>query len=117
MYPLPLPVAVPVRFANDSDCRWPAFAVRRDHLVGLSYRWISPSGAALPAGPFTRLIADVQPHAEVADSMVIAPPVGEFGEWRCEIILLQLGSAEPIARTSVTVTLQPWPGFRPEKTM
>jgi hypothetical protein len=110
-------VAVPVRFANDSACAWPAFDVRREYLVGLSYRWVSPSGVAFPPGPFTRLAADVPPHAVVADSMVIAPPAGELGDWRCEIMLLQAGSTAPIAQTAVTVALQPWPGFQPAKTM
>lgn len=117
MYPLPLPVAVGVRFANDSDCAWPAFDVRRDHLVGLTYRWLSPSGKALADGPFTRLIRDVAPGAVIDDSMVIAPPVGEFGTWRCEVTLVQDGVREPIATMAVEVPLQPWPGFVPTKTM
>ena len=117
MYPLPLPVAVPVRFENASDCAWPAFDVRREGLVGLTYRWISPSGSPLPGGPFTRLIRDVPARSVVADSMVIAPPVGEFGTWRCEVMLVQSGSDEPIAQTSVPVELQPWPGFVASKTM
>ena len=117
MYPLPLPVAVGVRFENTSDCPWPGFDVRRDGLVGLTYRWVSPSGTTFPGGPFTRLIQDVPPHTVVADSMVIAPPAGEFGAWRCEIVLAQTGTGEAIARTSVVVPLHPWPGFLPEKTM
>lgn len=117
MYPLPLPIAVGVRFENTSDCAWPAFDVRRDGLVGLTYRWISPSGRTFPGGPFTRLIADVPAHTVVADSMVISPPAGEFGTWRCEILLVQAGTDEPIARRTVEIPLQPWPGLRAEKTM
>jgi hypothetical protein len=117
MYPLPLPVAVAVRFENTSDCAWPGFGVRRDGLVGLTYRWVAPSGRSFPGGPFTRLIQDVPPHTIVADSMVISPPAGEFGTWRCEIMLVQSGVDEPIARTAVEIPLQAWPGFRAEKTM
>lgn len=109
MYPLPLPVAVPVRFENTSACTWPAFEVRREHLVGLTYRWTSPSGRVYPAGPFTRLAADVPPSTVVADSIVIAPPAGELGDWRCEVMLVQQGSAEPIARATVSIPLQAWP--------
>jgi hypothetical protein len=117
MYPLPLPIAVDVRFENTSACPWPAFDVRTDGLVGLTYHWVSPSGLALPSGPFTRLIRDVAAHTTVADSMVIAPPAGEFGDWRCEIALVQQGEPRPIATTSVVVPLQPWPDLRPTKTM
>jgi hypothetical protein len=117
MYPLPLPVAVPVRFANDSDL--PMAGLRRPARP--SGRLVVPLGLAV-----RRRVARGPVHAAHRRRATARRGRGfdgdraagrEFGEWRCEIILLQLGSAEPIARTNVTVTLQPWPGFRPEKTM
>src|SRR5262249_28431412 len=37
--------AVRVRFENTSECAWPGYEVLPDHLVGLSYRCVSPTGA------------------------------------------------------------------------
>jgi hypothetical protein len=113
MYPMPLPFAAALRFENTSDCAWPGLDVRREGLVGVTYRWVSPSGVPLRSGPFTRLVRDVPPHATVDGSIVIAPPSAEFGTWTCEIALTQYGvDAPPIARTTATVDLQPWPSRR-----
>jgi hypothetical protein len=117
MVPAPLPVAVPVRFANDGDCTWPAFDVRPEGLVGLTYRWVSPSGERFPDGPFTRLAADVPPRTVVDDTMLLAPPSGELGRWTAEVALVQRGMGVPLARARATVELQPWPAFTAERTM
>jgi hypothetical protein len=117
MYPMPLPIAVHVRFENTSDCVWPGLDVHADGLVGLTYRWVSPSGARLRQGPFTRLVHDVPAHATVDDSIVLAPPSRDFGPWTAEITLVQHGvDGPPIARAEATVALQPWPTFRPHAT-
>ena len=117
---VPFPVPITVRFANDSDCTWPAVAVRPDGLVGLTYRWTTPSGELRADGPFSRLLADVPPGAVVEDSFVVIPPggvvsdtavdtdvVGESGTWRLDVVLEQYGSGEPLATTSVQVQLNP----------
>jgi len=117
---VPFPVPIAVRFANESPCPWPALAVRPDGLVGLTYRWTSPSGEPRPDGPFTRLLADVPPGAVVDDTVVVIPPggvvrdtavdtevVGESGRWLLEVLLVQQGVAEPLARRSVRVQLNP----------
>jgi hypothetical protein len=117
---VPFPVPIGVRFANESPCPWPALAVRPEGLVGLTYRWTSPSGEARPPGPFTRLLADVAPGAVVDDTLVVIPPggvvrdtavdtdvVGESGAWLLEVFLVQHGVAEPLAQRSVRVQLNP----------
>ena len=117
---VPFPVPITVRFANDSECTWPAVAVRPDGLVGLTYRWTTPSGELRAEGPFSRLLADVPPGAVVEDSLVVIPPggvvsdtavdtdvVGESGKWRLDVVLEQYGVAEPLATTSVLVQLNP----------
>jgi hypothetical protein len=123
---VPFPVPITVRFANESPCPWPAVAVRPEGLVGLRYRWTTPSGETRPIGPFSRLIADVAPGATVEDTMVVIPPgavvsdtavdtdvVGESGRWRLDVFLEQNGVAEPLAKASVRVQLNPMTGYRP----
>lgn len=117
---VPFPVPITVRFANDSPCPWPAVAVRTEGLVGLRYRWTTPSGEERPLGPFSRLLADVPPGATVSDTLVVIPPggvvsdtavdtdvVGESGKWRLDVFLEQDGVAPPLASASVRVQLNP----------
>lgn len=117
---VPFPVPITVRFVNDSPCTWPAVAVRSDGLVGLTYRWTTPSGELRAQGPFSRLLADVPPGATVQDTFVVIPPggvvadtavdtdiVGVSGRWRLDVVLEQSGVAEPLATTSVQVQLNP----------
>src|SRR5262249_639663 len=101
--------AVRVRFENTSECAWPGYEVLPDHLVGLSYRCVSPTGKRT-TGPFTRLVRDVPPHTIVDDTMIVAAPGIEPGTWHCEVVLVQQGSETPIARQSVTVEVHGWAG-------
>jgi len=123
---VPFPVPITVRFANDGDCTWPALGVRPQGLVGLRYRWTTPSGETRPLGPFSRLIADVPPGAVVEDTMVVIPPgvvvsdtavdtdvVGERGTWRLDVFLEQDGAGEPLATASVRVLLNPMRAAEP----
>ncbi len=102
---VPLPRGVPVRFANDSDCRWPALGVRPQGLVGLAYRWIAPDGDAR-RGPTSRLLHDVPPRSTVDTTLMVAPPRAGLGRWRLEVILFQEGVAEPLATQSFEVELR-----------
>jgi len=105
---LPIPEArrVPVRFENLSTCAWPAFGVRPEGLVALTYRWTSPSGTQGPAGPASRLLHDVAPGATIDATMLVRPPAGEFGTWRLEVILYQEGLAAPLATAIREVELR-----------
>lgn len=117
---VPFPVPITVRFVNDGDCTWPAVAVRPEGLVGLRYRWTTPSGEVRPVGAFSRLLADVPPGAVVEDTVVVIPPggvvsdtavdtdvVGESGRWRLDVLLEQNGDGVPLASASVRVQLNP----------
>lgn len=106
MLPIPAPRRVPVRFENQSACTWPALGVRADGLVTLSYRWVSPSGKLQPAGPVSRLLHDVAPGATIDATMMVTPPVGEFGVWRLQTILAQQGLAAPLATAEREVELR-----------
>jgi len=105
MLPVPSPIPVRVRFANASPCRWPALGVRRDGLVGLTYRWTAPSGRTFPDGAFTRLLHDVAP-GETVDTTMLVFPGSEPGTWRLEARLVQEGLPEPLARESATVEVK-----------
>lgn len=85
------PVAIPVEIANRSTCPWPAVAVAEDGLVGLSYQWIDPDGHPHPAGPRSRLLADVPSGASVREPVVVVPPHGTPGRWSLRITLEQFG--------------------------
>ena len=100
------PVPIPVRFANDSRCPWPAVAVRPDGLVGLTYRWTDPAGNAQPEGAFSRLIADVPPGATLDEPVVVIPPFGEPGTWQLTVRLAQRGNHEPLAEMTVPVEVK-----------
>ena len=106
MRAIPLGLRVPVRFSNDSDCRWPGVGIRPEGLVGLEYRWLSPSGvASTTVTPISRLLADVAARSEVEAAVVVNPPAGESGAWTLEVRLRQVGPSEPIAIASRTVEL------------
>jgi len=113
LWTVPLPRRVPVRFANESPCPWPALGVRPDGLVGLAYRWIDPYGAPRPRGPVSRLLHDVPPGATVDSTLMVAPPPGGRGAWRLEVLLVQHGLGEPLASATFDVELRP-PRDRPE---
>lgn len=109
--PIPLALRVPVRIRNDSDCDWPGVGIRREGLVGLEYRWISPSGTATPLllDPISQLLADVPPHTEVDTAVAVQPPAGEPGAWKLEVRLRQDGTAEPIASALADVVVRGTP--------
>lgn len=100
------PVPVPVRFANDSACPWPAVALVPDGLVGLTYQWTDPSGHAQPEGQFSRLIADVPPGATPEEPVVVVPPYGEPGTWRLTVRLVQHGDGTVLAERTVPVEVK-----------
>lgn len=112
--PIPSGRRVQVRFTNLGTCTWPALGVRPEGLVVLGYRWTSPAGKSDPPGPVTRLLADVPPGATVDATMLVTPPVGEFGMWTLDVFLLQDGVAEPIASASRQVELRA-PGGRKQR--
>ena len=96
--PIPLARRIPVRIRNDSECRWPGVGIRSEGLVGLDYRWISPSGVASPIlDPISQLLTDVAPQAEIEAAVVVQPPAGGPGTWTLEVRLRQEGEAQPIA--------------------
>ena len=97
-----------VRFENVSPCTWPALDVRPEGLVGLTYRWVSPTGDVAAPGPFTRLIGDVRPGQAIDETMLLYPPGAPLGTWRLDVMLQQQGSDEPIAVASANVELQAW---------
>ena len=103
---VPLAQRLAVRIRNDGDCTWPGVGVRGDGLVGLDYRWISPSGtpAVVNETP-SQLLADVPPHGEVDAAVVVAPPGGEPGTWTLEVRLRQHGVATPIASVTRAVSI------------
>lgn len=105
------PVLVPVRFENDSECGWPAVALQKKGLVGLSYAWTDPAGKTLPQGMFSRLLDDVPAHATREAPVVVVPPYGEPGRWQLDVFLEQAGVSEPIAKIRETVEVQ---HMRPE---
>lgn len=96
----PVALAVPVRFENASPCPWPTLAVHPQGLVGLTYAWTDPSGAAhtYPPAPFSPLIATVAPGEVVDDTFVLIPPWGPEGRWQLAILLVQWGDPVPLAR-------------------
>jgi len=105
---VPLAQRLAVRIRNDGDCTWPGVGVRSDGLVGLDYRWISPSGApALGNETPSQLLADVPPHGEIDAAVVVAPPGGEPGTWTLEVRLRQQGVDTPIASVTRAVTIAP----------
>ena len=85
------PVAIPVEISNRSTCPWPAVAVPEEGLVGLSYQWIDPGGLEHPAGPRSRLLADVPSGELVREPVVVIPPHGAPGRWSLRITLEQFG--------------------------
>jgi hypothetical protein len=107
MLAFPVPVPVPVRFQNTSDCTWPSLGLRPDGLVGLSYRWTSPSGRVVDMDLLSRLLHDVRP-GEVVESPVLVFPGGEFGTWRLEVFLVQHGQPEPLAAKTVDIEVVRW---------
>ena len=107
LLPSPEPSAIPVRFANDSPCTWPAFGVRPDGLVGLGYVWTSPTGSVHASDAFSRLPHDVPPGA-VVETPVYVFPGGEFGTWRLEVRLIQYADPAPLATQTVSIELRRW---------
>jgi hypothetical protein len=103
MAPLALPI--PVRFANDSRCAWPTIGVRPTGLVGFTYAWTDPSGAAYtyPPAPFSPLMTTIAPGATIDDTFLLIPPWGPQGRWRLDVRLVQWGSPEPLAEKTVWV--------------
>jgi hypothetical protein len=99
-------VPIPVRFANDSPCPWPAVAVRPEGLVGLTYRWTDPSGSARPEGAFSRLIADVPAGATLQEPVIVIPPFGDPGTWQLTVRLTQQGTEEALAEKTVPVEVK-----------
>jgi hypothetical protein len=107
MVPIPLPQRVSVLFDNLSECTWPGLGVRGEGLVGLTYRWIAPSGAPDPQGSVSRFIRDIPPGSSNDEPLMVTPPVGEFGDWTLEVMLVQQGVAEPLATSRTMVALHP----------
>jgi hypothetical protein len=107
MLAVPVPVPVGVRFQNTSDCTWPSLGLRPDGLVGLGYRWTSPSGRVVDMDLLSRLLHDVRP-GEILESPVLVFPGGEFGTWRLEVFVVQYGQPEPLATQTVDVEHVRW---------
>ena len=110
--PTPFPVPTRVRLRNASPCPWPAVGVGPEGLVGLTYRWVSPSGQVYPPGAFSRFLRDIGPGETVDDTMMIFPAGGEYGSWRLEVSLVQHGQREALAQTWTTVELRPFARHR-----
>ena len=107
MLPAPSPVPVRVRLENRSPCTWPALGVRPEGLVGLTYRWTSPSGRLISEDTFSRLLHDVSPGA-IVEAPVLVFPGAEFGTWQLEVLLVQYGQEEPLASRTASVRLERW---------
>lgn len=103
MAPLALPI--PVRFANESRCAWPTIGVRPVGLVGFTYAWTDPSGAAYtyPPAPFSPLVTTIEPGATVDDTFLLIPPWGAEGRWRLDVRLVQWGDPVPLAEKTVSI--------------
>jgi len=104
--PIPLPLRIPVRFANRSDCVWPGAGARADGLVGLRYRWLSPSGETTPPGPFSQLLGDVSPGQVVDSAAMVMPPGGAQGAWTLQVELVQNGSPAPLGLATATAVVE-----------
>lgn len=103
--PIPLPLRIPVRIENPTSCPWPALGVRPEGLVGLTYRWTSPSGAVGRAEHVSRLLRDVPPGTSVDTAIMVTPPSGELGAWKIDVSLEQDGLDAPLATATRTATL------------
>jgi hypothetical protein len=103
--PIPLPLRIPIRIENPTSCKWPALGVRPEGLVGLTYRWTSPSGAVGRTERISRLLHDVPPGGVVEAAMMVTPPSGELGPWKIEVSLVQDGVGEPLATATRTALL------------
>lgn len=100
------PIPIPVRFANDSPCAWPAVAIAPDGLVGLRYTWTNPAGETLPEGPLSRLLTDVPPRTSRTAPVYVIPPFGDAGTWQLEVRLVQVGEESPLAIARVPVEVK-----------
>lgn len=110
---LPVGVRVGVRIVNGSGCALPALAVRSEGLVGLAYRWRREGGGFGPRSGLQRLRADIPAHSAVDASLAVAPPGGAAGRHELEILLVQEGRGEPLARLTGTFGVGPRPSDPP----
>ena len=105
MRPIPLPLRIPVRIENPTSCPWPAVGVRPEGLLGLTYRWTSPSGVVGRTERVSRLLHDVAPGETVDAALMVTPPAGEIGLWKIDVSLVQEGLETPLASVTRTATL------------